>query len=106
MRWVYCAHWNTGDRFQESQSGGNGTSIYFEVTADAFLRGMVRRIVGNLVLVGLGKSSVQQFANVLESRSLACSAPPAPARGLSLWHVQYEDEGGLVSGPFDERRSR
>ncbi|MHB1354553.1 MAG: tRNA pseudouridine(38-40) synthase TruA [Anaerolineae bacterium] len=106
VRWVYCARWHTGDNVQAPQVAWNSVSLQFEVTADAFLRGMVRRIVGSLVLVGLKKISVQHFVKVLESRSLACSAPPAPARGLSLWHVQYEDEGGLVSGPFDERRSR
>ena len=106
MRRVYCACWNCGNRSLWPQLAEQHASLQFEVTADAFLRGMVRRIVGNLVRVGLGDLSAEQFAEVQDSRSLAHSAPPAPARGLNLWHVQYQDENGLVSGPFDERRSR
>lgn len=106
LRWVYCARWHKGDRPLWPQQAEQQASLQFEVTADAFLRGMVRRIVGNLVQVGLGDISAKQFAEIQDSRSLARSAPPVPARGLCLWHVQYEDENGLVSRPFDERRSR
>lgn len=106
LRWVYCARWHCGDRSLWPQLAEQHASLQFEVTADAFLRGMVRRIVGNLVQVGLGELSTKQFAEVQDSRSLAHSVPPVPARGLCLWHVQYQDENGLVSRPFDERRSR
>jgi tRNA pseudouridine38-40 synthase len=105
-RWIYCARWHTAEELLGSRIAEEHASLQFEVTADAFLRGMVRRIVGNLLLVGLEKMTVPRFTEVLESRSLASSAPPVPARGLSLWHVQYEDENGLESRPFDDRRSR
>ena len=106
LRRVYYARWHCGDSSLWPQLAEQHASLQFEVTADAFLRGMVRRIVGNLVQVGLGDISAKRFAEIQDSRSLARSAPPMPARGLCLWHVQYEDENGLVSRPFDERRSR
>jgi len=106
LRRVYCARWHCGDRLLWPQLAEEHTSLQFEVTADAFLRGMVRRIIGNLVQVGMGNLSVAQFAELQDSGVLAHSAPPAPAQGLCLWHVQYQDESGLVSEPFGERRSR
>ncbi len=69
----------------------------FEIAANAFLRGMVRRVVGTLLLVGSGELSVDGFAEVLASRDPARSGVPAPARGLALWRVEYGD-GGLT--PF------
>jgi len=63
----------------------------FEIAANAFLRGMVRRVVGTLLLVGSGELSADGFAEVLASRDPARSGPPAPARGLTLWRVEYGD---------------
>lgn len=66
----------------------------FEIAANAFLRGMVRRVVGTLLLVGNGELSVDGFSEVLASRDPARSGPPAPARGLTLWRVEYDDGDG------------
>jgi len=79
-RWIYSARWQA-----------EAPLLRFELTADAFLRGMVRRIVGSLVQVGLGKLTVDAFDQVVQSRSPALAAPPAPAQGLCLWFVAYED---------------
>jgi len=65
----------------------------FEIAANAFLRGMVRRIVGTLLLVGGGELSVNGFVEVLASRDPARSGVPAPACGLSLWRVDYSEDG-------------
>ena len=62
----------------------------FEVTADGFLRYMVRNIVGTLVMVGLRKITSEQFRVILESRDRARAAATAPARGLFLVGVSYE----------------
>jgi tRNA pseudouridine38-40 synthase len=61
----------------------------FEIAANAFLRGMVRRVVGTLLLVGGGELSAGGFAEVLASRDPARSGVPAPACGLTLWRVDY-----------------
>ena len=57
--------------------------------ADAFLTGMVRRLVGTLVLVGEGRLSVAEFRAILEAREKAHPGVPAPAQGLCLIGVDY-----------------
>ncbi|MGC8873258.1 MAG: tRNA pseudouridine(38-40) synthase TruA [Chloroflexia bacterium] len=67
-----------------------GPWVYFEITADAFLRGMVRSLMGQLCWVGLGRCSTSEFEAVWASRDRARLAPPAPAHGLCLVRVEYD----------------
>jgi tRNA U38,U39,U40 pseudouridine synthase TruA len=67
----------------------DGTWFIFDITGNAFLRGMVRRLVSAMLRVGTGTWSVDQMAVVLASRNLALAAPPAPACGLCLMEVEY-----------------
>jgi tRNA pseudouridine38-40 synthase len=57
--------------------------------ADGFLRHMVRNMVGSLVDVGLGKTRVEGFKEILASRDRRSAGFKAPARGLYLVSVQY-----------------
>ncbi len=66
--------------------------LRFEIEADAFLRGMVRGIVGTLLWVGRGKTSVDRFAEILRAGDRAQAGPSAPAHGLCLIHVSYDGE--------------
>ena len=61
-----------------------------ELTANAFLQGMVRRIVGALAALGERRISPAVFADLLEAREKARVKWAAPAHGLCLWHVRYE----------------
>jgi tRNA pseudouridine38-40 synthase len=58
-------------------------------TANAFLSGMVRRLVGTLVLVGDGRLSITDFGNILNAGEKAHPGSAAPARGLCLTGVTY-----------------
>jgi len=72
--------------------GDAGTSIdlvVVTVRADAFLRGMMRSIVGALVAIGRGRRSVTWIAEVLDAPARPASLPVAPARGLHQWSVTY-----------------
>ena len=71
----------------------DGDVLRFEIEADAFLRGMVRGIVGTLLWVGRGKLTVERFAEVLETKDRALAGPSAPAKGLCLVAVRYGDGG-------------
>ena len=84
--------WNcfTLSRFRRQQLMAVPNRMAFEVTADGFLRYMVRNIVGTLVMVGLRKITSEQFRVILESRDRARAAATAPARGLFLVGVSYE----------------
>jgi tRNA pseudouridine38-40 synthase len=63
--------------------------IIFDITADGFLRCMVRNIVGTLVAVGLHKVTCAQFQEALDSLDRTRAAATAPARGLFLMEVSY-----------------
>jgi tRNA pseudouridine38-40 synthase len=66
-----------------------GSLIRFEITADRFLRNMVRAIVGSLLEVGLGKRSPEWIDELIESKSRSRAGASAPAKGLSLVAVNY-----------------
>jgi tRNA pseudouridine38-40 synthase len=63
--------------------------IVFEISANRFLRNMVRAIVGTLVEVGLNKLSLEDFKNIIASKNRQKAAASAPAEGLYLWDVVY-----------------
>ena len=83
VREVYVAKWSTA---------GQPEVIEFEIEANAFLRGMVRRIVGSLLQVGSGVLTAEGLAQVLGSRDIARTAVRVPACGLCLERVTYGDE--------------
>lgn len=67
-----------------------GSWFTFDVAGNAFLRNMVRALVGSMVQVGLSAWPVEQLSAVLASRNRAAAAPPAPACGLCLMQVDYD----------------
>ena len=80
---------------------GDG-ALRFEIEANAFLRGMVRGIVGTLIWVGRRKITPDRFGEILRSRDRAQAGPSAPAKGLTLKHVSYEGEAGNEARDEDE----
>ncbi len=79
-----------------SALSGNGRRLRFDVEANAFLRQMVRRIAAALVEVGQGKQSPAGFEALLREAEPGSAARVAPARGLCLVRVRYEN------GLFDD----
>lgn len=65
--------------------------LLFHIEADRFLRGMVRAIVGSLLLVGRGDWSVEKFQSVIESGERSQAGPSAEAKGLFLVKVAYPE---------------
>jgi len=82
VREIYAAGWEspTPDR------------LLFTVTADGFLRTMVRSIVGTLVQVGEGRFTPGALSDIVASRERSRAGPTAPARGLWLMNVDYGGE--------------
>ncbi len=64
-----------------------GDLITVTVVGDAFLRGMVRRIVAALLRVGHGRASAEDLAKALKRRDPAFHGEAAAPRGLTLWRV-------------------
>lgn len=67
--------------------------LVYEVTANRFLRGMVRALTATMLKVGRGKMSLEEFRALLEGRKLASAEFSAPAHGLYLARVSYQSEG-------------
>jgi tRNA pseudouridine38-40 synthase len=93
--------------------------LFFRITGNGFLHHMVRNIVGTLVEIGRGSLNVSDLPRILEARDRIAAGPTAPARGLYLVEVVYDDAkagcpihddagvvGGLKTVPIHERAGR
>ncbi len=81
VRTVFTAGWRC-------ESG----ALLFDIEADAFLPQMVRRLTGAMVRVGRGTLAVEEFVRLLRQAEPGTLGPVAPAHGLCLQRVWY-DEG-------------
>ena len=66
-----------------------GDFIKIRIEANAFLRHMVRNIVGTLAEVGKGRISAETLTDILASCNRKMAGPTAPAKGLFLEKVFY-----------------
>jgi tRNA pseudouridine38-40 synthase len=69
-----------------------GGLIVLRITANRFLRGMVRSIVGTLVEVGRGRIAPGELEDILNARDRGAAGPTAPPWGLYLKEVRYDQE--------------
>ena len=69
----------------------NNNTIIFKISANGFLKFMVRNIVGTIVLAGLSKINIQEFQNILQAKNRNLAGPTAPAHGLFLMNVKYPE---------------
>ena len=69
----------------------NGNRLLFTITADRFLRNMVRAIVGTLIEVGLDNLEIEDFKKIIESGSRSQAGTSVPAKGLFLTAVKYKE---------------
>lgn len=72
------AHWNRVD-----------DELIFTVTANRFLRNMVRALVGTLLEVGFGKLTIQDFQNIINQKDRCAAKTSVPANALFLTEVRY-----------------
>ena len=70
-------------------SAGEEGWLHFDIRADAFLRRMVRSLVGALVAVGAGHLGLDEFQAILAARDRNRCPPVAPPQGLCLMEVEY-----------------
>lgn len=81
-------------RWEEIENGRHR----FVISADRFLRNMVRAVVGTLVEVGRGKMSVDRFREVVAAMDRCAAGTSMPPHPLFLWDIVYPYdylEGGL-----------
>lgn len=87
---VTYAHWN---RITNNENGlDTGEQWVFTVTADRFLRNMVRAIVGTLVDVGTHKITVEQFCDIIRRKDRCSAGQSMPGHALFLHNITYPYE--------------
>lgn len=63
--------------------------IVFTISADRFLRNMVRAVVGTLVDVGRGKLTMEGFQRIIDMKDRCSAGTSMPPQALFLWDVRY-----------------
>jgi tRNA pseudouridine38-40 synthase len=76
---IFEAHWQK-----------NGNQLVFTISADRFLRNMVRAIVGTMINIGLGKITLADFEKIIESKDRGKAGFSVPAHGLYLTQIEYD----------------
>ena len=66
--------------------------IHFQITANGFLRCMVRAIAGTLLEIGKGKIPAESMRDIINARDREAAGPNLPARGLCLSKVEYKND--------------
>jgi len=79
-------------RLVEARWEQTGNQLVFTITADRFLRNMVRAIVGTLLEVGKGKLKPEDMKDIIEAKDRSKAGYSAPAQGLFLEEVRYPFE--------------
>jgi len=72
-----------------AQWSENGSLIQFDISADRFLRNMVRAIVGTMLDVGQEKINLRQFEDIILSKKRSMAGTSVPAHGLYLTKITY-----------------
>ena len=76
-------------RITEARWEESGSDLIFTITADRFLRNMVRAIVGTMADIGFGKITPDDFRTIIEAKDRGKAGKSAPARGLYLTAIEY-----------------
>ena len=85
IRTIFSSAW------EEHQTEA-GPLLVYRVRGSGFLHHMVRNLVGTMIDVGRGKLSASQIPEIFAARSRDSAGPTAPARGLFLFSVEYDEQ--------------
>ena len=77
---IFEAYWKRAENDQ----------LVFTISANRFLRNMVRSIVGTLINIGLRKITIEDFAQIIKSKSRDKAGFSVPAHGLYLTQITYD----------------
>jgi tRNA pseudouridine38-40 synthase len=85
VRTIYSSGW-------EEQKTEAGELLVYRVRGNGFLHHMVRNLVGTMLDVGRGHLRCEETAGILAARNRSAAGPTAPARGLFLISVEYDEQ--------------
>jgi tRNA pseudouridine38-40 synthase len=97
VRRVVTAQWEAVIESLAPLSNYPGRRLVFTITANGFLRQMVRTMVGMLLEVGRGRQAVEGVATALAARSRRAAVAAAPPHGLVLERVIYPEHLDIFS---------
>jgi tRNA pseudouridine38-40 synthase len=83
-------------RVNEARWCDEGPELVFTITADRFLRNMVRAIAGTLLQLGTGKLTLDKLGEIIERRDRTLAGDSVPAKGLTLHSIGYP--AGILPG--------
>jgi len=86
---IFEAYWTRGGAEQSGAKKENNTMV-FTISANRFLRNMVRAIVGTLVNVGLHKITLDDFNEIIKGKNREKAGFSVPAHGLYLTKIEYD----------------
>jgi tRNA pseudouridine38-40 synthase len=85
IRTIFSSTW-------EQRQTEAGDLLIYRVRGSGFLHHMVRNLVGTMLDIGRGRIAPNAIPKILAARSRAAAGPTAPARGLFLHSVEYEQQ--------------
>ena len=86
---IFEANWKL-IKTQKSQGNKGVNKLVFTISADRFLRNMVRAIVGTMLNIGAGKINIEDFERIIESKDRSQAGFSVPAHALYLTKIDYE----------------
>jgi tRNA pseudouridine38-40 synthase len=85
VRRIFSSAW-------EERNAEAGPLLVYRVRGSGFLHHMVRNLVGTMLEVGRGRLLCEQIPKILAARNRGAAGPTAPARGLFLHSVEYDEQ--------------
>jgi tRNA pseudouridine38-40 synthase len=85
IRTIFSSAW-------EQRQTEAGNLLIYRVRGNGFLHHMVRNFVGTMLDVGRGRRNAEEIPKIIAARSRAAAGPTAPATGLFLHSVEYNDQ--------------
>jgi tRNA pseudouridine38-40 synthase len=89
IRTIFSSAW-------EQRQTEAGELLVYRVRGNGFLHHMVRNLVGTMIDVGRGQLALEEIPGILAARSRSAAGPTAPARGLFLHSVEYNERDLLL----------
>ncbi len=85
LRTIFSSAW-------EQRATDAGELLIYRVRGNGFLHHMVRNLVGTMLDIGRGHLALDQLPGILAARSRSAAGPTAPAKGLFLHSVDYDEQ--------------
>jgi len=92
VRTVYASKW-------EQRKTEAGELLVYRIRGNGFLHHMVRNLVGTMLEIGCGHLRCEEIPRIFAARCRSAAGPTAPARGLFLCSVEYDELGFASSTP-------